>query len=358
MNQEQFYQWRDEIQERLGMSTPQSMGLALFSLGVVYAERSTKSKVAERLGAVWGKMPSIERRLQRLVSNPGLNIERACTAWTKWVVSQFDSEEIVLLVDETKLGTHVSMMMVGLAYAGRCIPLAGRCYQMSNYPAEGQVKLISKLLRMVKAGLPALCRPIVPADRGIGTSPGLVRVVKRLGWRYLLRVQNTTKLCSYRGQEYTLGQQVSGWSGCGYLFKKRGRVRAYAFVHRAFPHSQSWCLITNDPALCPQDYALRNWQEQGFKDLKSGGWQWQTSQVWQPDHAQRLILVLALAYAWMLTLGTLVAHAEPALRARITRGKRRLFSCFREGLRYFWDTLYRHLPVRPRLFFAPGKLLS
>jgi hypothetical protein len=110
--------------------------------------------------------------------------------------------------------------------------------------------------------------------------------------------------------------------------------------------------------LSVHDYAVRGWQEHGFKDLKSGGWNWQQSQVWQPDHAQVLVLVLALAYAWVLSLGTLVAHAEKAIRARITRSARRWYSVFREGLRYCLDLIFSTKPVCLELFFAPDKLLT
>ncbi len=71
------------------------------------------------------------------------------------------------MVDETKLGTQLSVMMVGLAYHERCIPLAWRCYQAQAYPAEGQVKLISGLRGVVAEGLPDGCRPLLQADRGL-----------------------------------------------------------------------------------------------------------------------------------------------------------------------------------------------
>jgi hypothetical protein len=142
------------------------------------------------------------------------------------------------------------------------------------------------------------------------------------------------------------------------LFKQRGRVRGYALVYQAFGEDEPWCLITDDPALSVHDYALRNWQEQSFRDLKSGGWNWQQSHVWQPEHAQVLLLVLALAYAWVLSLGTLVAQAEPAVRARITRGTKRLYTIFREGLRYWLDLLSTRKPLYLGLFFAPDKLFT
>lgn len=358
MNPELLYQWSEVIGEALGLGKRQAKRLGVFSLGVIWTERCTLSKVGERLGGVLGiQMDSVGRRLQRTLEDKKLRGKGIQRAWAKWVLSRVASEEraYVLLVDETKLGEHLNVMMVGLAYQGRCIPLAWQCYAPDT---PGQVKRIEGLLKQVKWGMPRDGRVLVEADRGIGTSPDLVRAVRRLGWNYLFRVQGQTKLVTRDGHEHTLGAQPTGWSGYGLVFKQRGRVRGYALVYQAFGEDEPWCLVTDDPSLSVLDYALRNWEEQAFRDLKSGGWNWQRSQVWCPDHAQVLVLVLALAYAWILSLGTLVAHAEPAVRARIVRGTGRLYSIFREGLRFWLDRIGRRLPVYLGLFFAPDKLLT
>jgi hypothetical protein len=356
MNQEELYQWAEQIAGKLGVGKRQGKRLAVFSAGVVWSEESRMSKIGERLGGMLGvRMDSVERRLQRTLDDKKLRSRGVQQAWARWVLSSLDSEEVVLLVDETKLGAHLNVMMVGVAYAQRCIPLGWVCYAAKT---PGQVKRIVRLLRQVKAALPAARHVIVEADQGIGTSPALVRAVRKLGWTYLFRVQGTTKLITRDGHEHALGEQPSLWSAYGILFKQRGHVRGYALVYQEFGQDQPWCLITNDPALSVHDYALRNWQEQSFRDLKSGGWNWQQSQVWQPEHAQVLLLVLALAYAWVLSLGTLVAHADKAIRTRIVRGTRRSFSVFREGLRYWLDLIFSAKPVCPGLFFAPDKLLA
>jgi hypothetical protein len=125
------------------------------------------------------------------------------------------------------------------------------------------------------------------------------------------------------------------------LFKPRGRGRGDALVYPAFGEAEPGCLITNAPRLSGHDYALRNWQAPSCRDRKSGGWNWQQSPVWQPDHAQVRLLVLALAYAWVVSPGT-----------------QRLYSVFREGLRYWLDLLYAHKPLYLGLFFAPDILLT
>jgi len=68
------------------------------------------------------------------------------------------------------------------------------------------------------------------------------------------------------------------------------------------------------------------------------------------------LLVLALAYAWTLTLGTLVMHSPDLLR-RVTRGAGKRFSVFRCGLRFLARVFTRREPIWAELFFAPPKRL-
>jgi hypothetical protein len=53
---------------------------------------------------------------------------------------------------------------------------------------------------------------------------------------------------------------------------------------------------------------MRAWIEQGFKLLKSGGWQWQATRMTDPERAERLWLVLAVATCFVLKVG---GEADP-----------------------------------------------
>lgn len=70
---------------------------------------------------------------------------------------------------------------------------------------------------------------------------------------------------------------------------------------------EPWLLVTNHPFVTAAEYGMRMWEELAFRDLKSGGWQWQRSRVRVPARAARLWLVLALASAWMVVCGLWVA---------------------------------------------------
>jgi hypothetical protein len=361
MNSHQLYQWIEQVSNNFPvLGKWQAKGLALFSAGVILAERCTLSKVAEKLLMV-GKPDSQERRLQRWLANPRLDTAAMSRCWVEMVAQQLESEAWVLLVDETKLSDHLSVMVVGLAYQSSCIPLVWRCYRQTQYPSEGQVQLITALVEQVITYLPAHYRLTLQADRGIGTSPDLIEAMQALGIYFLFRVQGSSRFRQADGQEYALkelAQVGQVWSGQGQVFKKHGWLQAHVRVVQAEGYDDVWCLVTNDPHLTGGEYAMRYWQEASFRDLKSDGWHWQRSHVWHPDHAQRLLFVLVLAYAWTLTHGTRLRQAPPQVQALIKRGKRQVYSLFREGLRYMARLLHDHQPLYLGLYFVPDKVAS
>jgi hypothetical protein len=329
------YQWQAQIAARLpDLGFWQSLNLALYSLGMVLARHQSATRVAEVLG-IAGKPESVRRRLERFVANPRLDWQECCQHWAAWVFSQAQTPCPVLLVDETKLGSHLRVMVVGLAYQSCCIPLVFWAYRQMPL---SQVDLIATLLGWVAGALPTGSQPLLQADRGLGTSPDLIRVVERLGWHYLFRVQNDTRLRTRAGHAQPLKQLVrrgENWRGQGVVFKKAGWLSATVLVIWHAHYAEPWCLVTNAAYISDFAYGVRYWQEAGFRDFKSDGWQWQTSQMWTPEHAHILLLVMSLAYAYTLTLGTLVLTYPPAFRAIARTGKRGHYSLFRLGLRLF-----------------------
>lgn len=358
MNSQQLYQWIEQVSTSFPMLGKwQAEGLGLFSAGVVLAERCTLSKVAEKLLLV-GKPDSLERRMQRWIANPRIDISALSRCWIEMVMQQMSSEEWILLVDETKLSDHLSVMVVGVAYRASCIPLVWRCYHPEQYPAEGQVQVIVNLVEQVRTALPSHYRLTLQADRGIGTSPALIEAIAEHGLYFLFRVQGSSRFRQADGHEYALkdlAQLGQLWQGEGQVFKKHGWLPAHVRVLQAEGYEDVWCLVTNDPALSGAEYAMRYWQEASFRDLKSDGWHWQRSHVWLVDHAQRLLFILVLAYAWTLTHGTHLREACPEVQLLIQRGNRQTYSLFRQGLRYMARLIHDSQPLYLDLYFCPDK---
>jgi len=348
MNYKILYQWQAEIASRLmSLNSWQQENVGLFSLAIVEAENCQQGAVARK--AVEGeKVESTARRFRNFLANEAFPLDLFFGEWTKWVISVLPDGPVHLLVDETKLGDRIGTMLVGVAWEKRCIPLSWWCYKANShqdYPVFGQVKLIEWLLKAVQAGMPKDRLVIVMADRGIGTSPDLCRAVDDMGWKYLFRVTRQSKICTETG-DFAIADMVEAgeiWEASGKVFKQRGQIPAHARAIWADGYEGPWALVTNHAPLTGFEYACRNWQEQSFRDLKSGGWQWSQSRIRLPDHMERLLVLLALAYAWMLALGSqAIARGFGQPLQRHPDGQlRRHGSLFKEGLTFFVEFVKR-----------------
>jgi hypothetical protein len=105
-------------------------------------------------------------------------------------------------------------------------------------------------------------------------------------------------------------------------------------------HDEPWLLLTDlaPVAADPCWYAFRAWIEQGFKVIKSAGWQWQRTRMAQAERAERLWLAVAVATLWLVQVG---GAAESEVIAQTVQrwsqaggGRRppRLHRVFRRGL--------------------------
>jgi hypothetical protein len=352
MSLEELYSWTRYIGQIFGgLKCWQIKVIALYSYGIVVARQCAPSRVAEKLSLV-GKPDSVQRRLERYLANERIVWSRCCQAWARWVLARYEGERVILLVDETKLGSALSIMVVGLAYRGCCLPLAFWAYPPKVWPLP-QVDLITTLLDWIAAVLPVGVTPLVQADRGIGTSPDLIRAVAEdLQWDYLFRVQKQTRFraCAEHPPQplADLLPAPGWWRGQGQAFKKAGWLSTEVRLLWGPVYQEAWCLVTNCSPLSGWEYAVRYWQEASFRDLKSDGWQWQTSRIFTPAHAHRLLLVMVLAYAWTLSLGSL-AFDDPRLQSEVVSADKTRYSLFRLGLR-LWDRVLGDILalIRPR----------
>lgn len=341
MSLRKLYQWVGKTsKEWSGVTRHFRENVRVFSRAVTVAQSSQVRKVA---GAAGGRADSQRRRLQRFMERRQ-PLEAFFAGWTRSVVKAVKTRRVVLVVDETKLKSALGVMVVGLVYERRCIPLAWRVYRANckaAYPAEGQVEVILKLLRQVQAGLPARRSVCVLADRGIGTSPDLMRGVMSLGWTFLFRVTRQSKLVLPSGEAVTVYDQVASpgqsYHASGLIFKRRGRVPSHVRVLWGEHARDKWALVTNDPALTGWEYAQRMWIEEAFRDLKSHGWQLEKADLSDPLRVAHLWILLVVAYGWMLLLGAaLLALGLTAALKRTSDGSYvRRWSLFREGRQAF-----------------------
>ena len=346
--------WRAAVEAALPhLHGHQINGLTEASWAMIQARHCQLSKLAVTTPGS-AQVPARERRLQRLVANDRLEIDPTLDQWARWVLH--DAAAVTLFLDETPQHNHLRAMKISRMTAGRAVPVLWRVYRPDQLPMR-QDQLVLDLLQRVHAALPKQARPTLMVDRGL-CWPTIVDFCKEHGWHFLLRAQGQTRIRRPGQPETSMAELAPrpgmGWCGRGEVFKKAG-WREVNVVARWDPKQQErWLLTTDLPAQkrrCKQ-YRKRMRQEQSFRDEKSHGFHWNASRIRKPDHASRLLLIMALAMAWLIRLGLHVTRSGQ--RGRFERRDRRTLSLFQLGLRYLHDHLQ---PTRdpPVMFKSVGR---
>lgn len=345
--------WRAVLQEALpGLHGHQINGLAEASWAMIQAEHCQLSKMAVTTGQT-AKVPSRERRWQRLVANPRLKPAAVMEDWAEWQLS--DAQAVTLFLDETPQGNRLRTMKISRMTGGRAIPLLWRSYR-PDAPGPGQDQIVSHLLQRLARQLPPGARPTLMADRGLAW-PTVVDHCRQEGWHFLLRVPGHCRVRlpfeSSQPIRKLAPRPGSGWWGRGEVFKKAGWRSVHVVAWWSPRRSEPWLLVTDLPAnwrRCRQ-YRKRMRQEQSFRDEKSHGFRWAESRIRRPVHADRLLLVMALATAWLIRLGLQITRE--GRRSHYARPDRRTLSLFQLGLRCLQDQLI--LAREPPLFKSVGR---
>ena len=90
----------------------------------LYESRSVHlSKVAEKIPGT-ACLPSLTRRVRRLLDNPAIQVRDWYEPLAKSIVQRLADGEIRLIVDGSKVGFGHQLLLVAIAYRRRAIPLA------------------------------------------------------------------------------------------------------------------------------------------------------------------------------------------------------------------------------------------
>ena len=360
---EMVRQWRRGLQEVL----PDLHGhvvnaLAVFSLAMALAGHCHSGRLAAVAPSPGAKAVSRRRRWERLLSNRRLRPREATGLLARSLLPSLGSgtagRKVVLVLDETPGGVkgRLRCMKLSAAYRKRVVPVAFECYEPHDPPLP-MPRLLWRLLRRAARSLPG-CEVTLLADRGLSW-PSVLDCCRTLGWHYVLRLQRDARVRPPDGTERRAWELArfrgSRWYGEGVaVFKKAGWRQANVVATWEKGCKERWLLVTDLPAtfMRCRNYCRRCWCEQSHRDEKSHGFNWQLSRVRDPDHAARLVLVMALATLLCLSLGTSVL--KRGLRRLLEPARRRLLSVFQLGLRWLHDSLVNGRDCRCEPYLHPS----
>lgn len=337
-------QWHQQVKEFFGkFHGHQSKGLALFVWGAIKAESIVLARVAEELlSGSDAKAPSIERRLQRFVSNERIDVEEVWEDFLSEIGGSWKQQEVVLVLDLTAFEEYAQVVYVGLMQQTRVLPLAWKVMPGQEAWDQGLWKIVGEWFTRVNRALgDAECTLI--ADRGLSGLP-LIELCVAHGWHDVLRIKHEEQCRPWRRGAWQAWQPVCqlvphvgrSWYGKVRLWLEHDLEIQLSAIWQT-GHEEAWLLISDRPAGRERvrEYRWRMRVESTFQDRKSRGWQWEQSHVRDLAHLNRMLLVLFLAFWWLMRLAASCIHN--GRRERYDRHDRRDKGFLRLGRLYLLD---------------------
>lgn len=370
-HQEALSEWTRCVSSNLPQLTkPQATVLAWWSFGIALTRSCGRSTVATFLALLLQiKQATVEQRLYEWCveaerkaghQRQDLDVTTCFVPLLRWIVRLWHGTQLPLTIDATTLSNRFVVLSVSVVYRGIGIPVAWTILVAGRKHAWRREWL--RMLRLIRPAIPQDWTVIVLADRGL-YARWLFRRIVRLGWHPFLRINRGAKFRpAGQAQWHWLSDLLPADGGpcaiVGTCFKdSASRLPCTLLAWWDDTYTDPWLVLTD---LAPGEsdiawYGLRAWCEQGFKCTKRGGWQWQQTQMRDPERAARLWLALAVAMVWMVSLGTDLEVGPPAtmpelpdlrpLLGGVQREHIRYIRLFRLGWLWLLVQLVRHEPL-------------
>lgn len=322
----------------------QSKTLAWFVLGAVRAKSVVLPQIAEALLAESeAKASSIERRLERFLSNPRIDVEQTWEQLLAQVMPFFREKPIRLVIDVTPYEEHAQVIYLGLLQHSRVLPLAWKVMPGQQKWEQGFWECIEELFERIAPYL-GMTDCTVIGDSAFGCF-AMVQLCQRYHWHYLFRIagQHT---CQRRSSREQWGESLAVCKLVRSPGKRfQGSVRLWQDEPIETELSILWDAAEEEALIVISDrpagkgrlaeYRLRWRVEATFQDGKSRGWNWEASHVRALERVNRLLLVFGLLLWWLAHLAaTCIHHGK---RTRYDRADRRDKGIFRIGRLYLFD---------------------
>jgi hypothetical protein len=327
--------------------------LAMMITGIVMSRKARLSVMSEEIPGK-AKNQSWEMRMRRWVKHDRIDVEETFMPFAKQILEALADCPLVLAMDGSQVGRGCMVLMVGVIYKTRLLPLAWVVYKgkKGHTTAERHIEVLEK----VKILLPEGAEVILLGDAEYDTTQMLAWVQAETSWSFVMRT--SPNLLIRRGQN---------WYTMADFALKPGQLRMLhevGFTHTAdlpanltiwwgTTYQDPIFLITNLPnaSLSARFYKRRFRIETFFSDQKSRGFHIHKSHLSDPQRISRLLVAACLAYLWMIGLGLFTLSTGK--HKLIDRTDRVDKSIFRLGLDWLKYALKNELAFPVFFHFEP-----
>lgn len=337
-------------------SQHESLGLVM--TGVARSLSGHLGKIARNL-PLRTRQDSKEQRIRRLLENERITPATHYQPAVRVAIAGLVRQPVHLIIDRVLLHNRHNLLVVGLAFRRRVVPLVWR-----RLPHLGTSSLENQkaLLREAAALLPPDVRITLHGDSEFGSQP-LVAFARKQGWAFFLGLRGAVLVREQpKGQAQVLQERVRPEDGIVYLNgvylteDRIGPTNLYAWWSKSDRGQPMLRAVQSSVLATPHAYRIgkrRMWIEPTFREWESNGFGLETSGLVPAERFERLLIPLLLVYLWFTALGRhitqrgwrhLVDDGPPGARV----GQ---WGLFHRGVGWFQRCLSLEDPPPPVMFY-------
>ena len=334
------------------------LSLAGATLGVIESASLAVAMIGQGLALARGRLTKHAiKQVDRLLSNPGIDVDALLVHWVPYVVGERSSITVAMDWTDFDADGQTTIMLSLLCRHGRATPLVWLTVDTATLKDRRNSYEYQVLVRLAEV-LPAAVRVRIVADRGFGDQKLYRVLTEELRFDFVIRFRGNITVTAADGE----ARPAAEWVGAG----GRARVLRGATVTAAgYPVAtvvcvqakdmkQPWCLatsITNETAKALINLYGKRWGiECAFRDTKDlrFGMGMGAMHVSTPDRRDRLWLINAFAVVLLTLLGAAGEALGYDRHLKSNTTKRRTHSLFRQG-----GMLYELIPTMPEHRLRP-----
>jgi len=332
--------------------------LAMMISGIILGKTAQLSKMRTEV-PLPQKNKSIAERMRRWVANPNVQLPVYFHPYAHALLAALATQPLVLALDSSAIGRRCMILLVGVVYHKRLLPLTWVVYkgQKGHAPAATHIAVLQAVLPL----LPPEASVILLGDGEYATVDMLVWVTEHTDWEFVVRTAKSIQVYS-DGEWVGLGELYLEPDSLLHLPDVQYTQQAYGPVQAICwwaAHEQAPLYLLTNMTLAEEAcywYRYRFRIETLFSDQKTRGFALDKSHLADPARLARLFLATALAYIWIVYLG--ITCILDGNRPVIDRVGRRDKSMFRLGLDWLKHLLKHDRLLPPLLFKVPFVALS
>jgi len=328
------------------------LSLAGATMGVIESASLAVALIGQGLALARGRLTKHAiKQVDRLLSNPGIDVDALLVHWVPYVVGSRSSITVAMDWTDFAADGQTTIMLSLLCRHGRATPLVWLTVDTATLKDRRNAYEDQVLMRLAEV-LPAGVRVRIVADRGFGDQKLYRMLTDELKFDFVIRFRGNIKVTAADGE----ARPAAEWVGAG----GRARVLRGATVTaagcpvatvvclQAKDMKQPWCLaasVTQETARALVNLYGKRWGIEGaFRDTKDlrFGMGMGAMHVSTPDRRDRLWLINAFAVVLLTLLGAAGEALGYDRHLKSNTSTRRTHSLFRQG-----SMLHDLIPTMP-----------